>query len=731
VTNPPRQTPLEPAKTANLGPEIKLTPAFSELFSLAAKLAPEDQALVAKGIVSASGDPRYVETLTKLLASRDFQELSPDDKNAVLTYAKNHSSKLDLDRNWVMKLMLDTGYEERYREKEVAKFSRHEQDLVHEIETQRGCRSNEGFKQWLSLRPPADRDFYDVVYVPLLNPGPLGRRNGEVLPKPPAVHSAADVQPMLEREQRLWDHSRPRPQGEWAEQGAMLQLKLAPGQILYLEGADGPTVEFADGLLMVGGAVAPPIGASASSPSRAPEVQDMSRSAPAPEVGPLPRPNAPYLEVEAPAAPTPTTNPTIGELQPAAAAAPTAATPGFNKLNGPVTPASPPAPFTFNGNPPFAFPPVPRGLSTEPVRQSGGTPAHAGAPAQTGSSRPAGGRRQPGPVDPNTQRMAGGDKPKGDGPDGPPVPPRVVGGPAEPAAAPRFDPEVEIKRLEEAAIAAEREFQRLERQVVDEDSWDGVLTDTREQFEKAQVEYQRARALYEAALERERVLREIAREPYPTPLNPIREFDQIYQQSVEYGHQLSWRSRTGSTNIERAIEETGDRMHQAALTAAAELARLPEEVTPEFLLTVEAEAAKARKDYGAALAKVAYEQEHLQGNVSMETIDGYKKARAKYQETLNADEMLATHPSYWEYQLDKCKKQTNISREAWRSAWERFTSESGQPGGVSKPTQDRYDEATRAYGDAQAVEEQVLKIRNEWQYVIERIRRSAIPMGGY
>jgi hypothetical protein len=77
VTNPPRQTPLEPAKTANLGPEIKLTPAFSELFSLAAKLTPEDQALVAKGLVSASGDPRYVDSLTKLLASSDFQKLSP------------------------------------------------------------------------------------------------------------------------------------------------------------------------------------------------------------------------------------------------------------------------------------------------------------------------------------------------------------------------------------------------------------------------------------------------------------------------------------------------------------------------------------------------------------------------------------------------------------------------------------------------------------------------------
>jgi hypothetical protein len=168
VTNPSRQTPLEPAKTANRALEIKLTPAFSELFSPAAKLAPEDQALVAKGLVSASGDPRYVDSLTKLLASSDFRELSPDDKNAVLTYAKNHSSEIDLDRNWVMKLMLDTGYEERYQEKEVAKFSRHEQDLVHEIETERGCRINEGFKQWLSLRPPAERGFYHVVYAPCL-----------------------------------------------------------------------------------------------------------------------------------------------------------------------------------------------------------------------------------------------------------------------------------------------------------------------------------------------------------------------------------------------------------------------------------------------------------------------------------------------------------------------------------------------------------------------------------
>jgi hypothetical protein len=298
------QAPRESGKAANRALEIKLTPAFSELFALAAKLAPEDQALVAEGLVSASGDPRYVETLTKLLASGDFRELSPDDKNAVLTYAKNHPSKLDLDRNWVMKLMLDTGYEERYREKEVAKFSRHEQDLVHEIETERGLQTDGDFQKWFNKKPQADRDFYDLVYVPLLNPGPLGRRDGKAQPKPPAMHSPAVVHTMVEREQRLWDHSRPRPQGEWAEQGAMLQLKLAPGQILYLEGADGPTVEFADGLLMVGGAVAPPIGASASPPSRAPEVQDMSRSAPAPEVGPLPQPNAPYLEVEAQAAPT-------------------------------------------------------------------------------------------------------------------------------------------------------------------------------------------------------------------------------------------------------------------------------------------------------------------------------------------------------------------------------------------------------------------------------------------
>jgi hypothetical protein len=250
VTNPPRQTPLEPAKTANLGPEIKLTPAFSELFSLAAKLAPEDQALVAKGIVSASGDPRYVETLTKLLASRDFQELSPDDKNAVLTYAKNHPNKLDLGGSW--KVMLDLGWEERYREKQVAKLPKRDRDLVQQIETVRGRLTDADFEQWLSLRPQAEQDFFAVVYVPLLNPGPLGRRDGKAQPKPPAMHSPAVLHTMLPREQRLWDRSSPGNQDKWTERGEAKEFMLAPGFILRAKGADDQTCAFADGLMMVG-----------------------------------------------------------------------------------------------------------------------------------------------------------------------------------------------------------------------------------------------------------------------------------------------------------------------------------------------------------------------------------------------------------------------------------------------------------------------------------------------
>jgi hypothetical protein len=441
-----------------------LTPAFSELFSLAAKLAPEDRALVAKGLVSASGDPRYVDSLTKLLASSDFKKLSPDDKNAVLTYAKNHSSEIDLDRNWVMKLMLDTGYEERYQEKQVATFPKLERDLIHEIETQRGCRSNEGFQQWLSLRPQAERGFYHAVYAPLLNPGPLGRREGEVLPKPPAVHSAADVQDMLPWEKDWLQRTGRGNQDKWIAEGHKKEYMGAFGYTLYLEGADEQTCAATDGILMASGAVAPLIGsAPLASPSRAPEVQDMSRSAPAPEVEPLPQPNAPHPEVEAPAAPTPTTNPTIGELQPAAA--PTAATPGFNKLNEPVTLPQANV-YTFpNGSKPGGGPaPVvvmqpwrrpdlsPRAQSTVPLdllvsagdeRPGGSSPSvHPDPPTPTGPPRTAGGR-QTAPVDPNARRTAGGNTPNGGGPDSSRQPPASASHgeePADPATAPPVDP---------------------------------------------------------------------------------------------------------------------------------------------------------------------------------------------------------------------------------------------------------------------------------------------------
>jgi glutamate racemase len=105
--------------------------------------------------------------------------------------------------------------------------------------------------------------------------------------------------------------------------------------------------------------------------------------------------------------------------------APTSATPGFNKLNEKVTlpakpvtpptklpsirprPASGPAPFTFYGNAPFAFPPAPMSLLSKPAGQSGGTPAPADALVPAGSSRPAGSNSQTAAVDPKTQRMAG------------------------------------------------------------------------------------------------------------------------------------------------------------------------------------------------------------------------------------------------------------------------------------------------------------------------------------
>jgi hypothetical protein len=530
------QAPRESGKAANLGPEIKLTPAFSELFSLAAKLAPEDQALVAKGLVSASGDPRYVDSLTKLLASGDFKKLSPDDKNAVLTYAKNHSSEIDLDRNWVMKLMLDTGYEERYREKEVAKFSRHEQDLVHEIETQRGLQTDGDFQNWFSQKPLADRDFYDVVYVPLLNPGPLGRRDGKAQPKPPAMHSPAVVHTMLPRQQALQDRGGRANQGEWAARAWNRQFMMAPGDILYMYGADDQTCATADAILMVGGAVAPPIGASASSPSRAPEVQDMSRSAPAPEVEPLPQPNAPYLEVEAPAA---RTGEPVGRGQPGVS--PTAGVPEqTGRSPGPIDHDPLPVPYLgddevkslppdrgTSGTPPHAVEPTwmtPWALSGTPWRLSElspkvgeheppprlarGTAPHevgptqtslalpgprpqpelppgfilpeepaghgqpgvsptAGAPGQTGPSRPAAGNRRTPPVDPTTQRMAGADEPNGGGPNSSRQPPASSSrgeGPAGPATAPRVDANADIRLLEAQLGAAESQTVELGRQ---------------------------------------------------------------------------------------------------------------------------------------------------------------------------------------------------------------------------------------------------------------------------
>jgi hypothetical protein len=138
--------------------------------------------------------------------------------------------------------------------------------------------------------------------------------------------------------------------------------------------------------------------------------------------------------------------------------------------------------------------------------------------------------------------------------------------------------------------------------------------------------------------------------------------------------------------------------------------------------TVEHEAPKvAKKEYDAALRKVAEEQAKLPGGVSMKTIEGYRIARAAYQKAFDAVEKIKTLPSYWEYWLGECKKQTKLRWEEMQSAKQQLASEGRQPGGASKPTQDQYGKARAAYKDATTAEEKVRVRRDGWQREYERM----------